>query len=151
MTNYYKKDELNSKHLVAFHQKPEDKHLKYYVFEQKEWVNCTPCDNLPYGIINYKLSNESKSSKNYIGALPNSYRLAEDNFPSDEEMENERKWREELNAGDELEYFHEDKWNVAKIHGIKADIIPRVFRLVHQGVSGSMIPGNKMYGYIIIS
>lgn len=130
MTEYYDREEVNSKHLVLFSKPKEVDGLHYYDFDTQSWIRCYPQDNLPYGLCSYRL--EEKTENESVITCHDSYRLS-DGFPeytNHEAMLEEKKWRDEMyevGKGYEFDWQLEDgEWVKGGICWTKADIIPGV-------------------------
>lgn len=126
-------------------------HTRYYIFETKEWVICTSGTSLPYSLVEYTIPGGRK-----IIALPNSYRIMyqlSDTLigTSHELMCQEKKWRDSLIIGDEIDCQTHKGWVKAEIINIKCDITPRVLDVVPRGSATKnsiFVPMVSGFGYI---
>jgi len=102
--------------------------LYYFDFDSEKWMKCYYVDSYPYNLNKYRLED---SDKTFI-TCADSYRLAENknDFPSNEEMNREKEWRNEIASDNkELDLYQNGEWHKMKVAWVKADIIPGVLHL----------------------
>ena len=145
MTERYDRQEVNSRHAVAFSKPKAKQDLYYYDFDVKEWRQVIPQDNLPYGLCSYRFTDDTEERS--VVTCHDSYRLSTDpdKEPNHEHLEQERVWRDSIvREGAEMEYTPSSgETQRAKVLWCKADIIPGVV------VSGPReCPNINSFGYI---
>ena len=149
MTDYYKKGELELRHLVLFSKPPIEKDLYYYDFDTKggvsgEWRSVVKISKLPYNLYTLEFKNNSKEDK-CIVTCNDSYRLSRtpDKEPDHQALLKERKWRDSVvKSNAELEYVSDDKVYRAKVAWTKSDIIPGVLL-----IGPRECPNMNVFGY----
>ena len=130
----YNTEEINSRHQVAFINKPNTTIKNWYWdFETDSWIKCTPINRLPYDLCSFKLDNDPDDV--CIVTSLDSYRLIHnlDDAPSIEQMYKEKEWREQLlTPGKELDFQQKpntDNYVKAKVYTTYSDIIPGVLMI----------------------
>lgn len=169
MTTRYNSNHVDNS--LVFFSKPEIKTgLKYYDFDTKSWRPVEVIANLPYALQSYRfLDEENPGDKDCVVTCKDSYRLKivnEENYDSDdseksvtydmwwesvrpdtdEEMENDRGWRDDLvKEGAEFEYVSLKNMDMVygKVCWVKSDIIPGVLLCGHR-----KCPNINPFGYI---
>ena len=147
MTEYYDRQEVNSRHGVYFSE-PKIEQLYYYMFDTCSWVKVTPLDRLPYNLCSYRI--EEKDDTQVVVTCRDSYRLS-NVIPENtdhEEMLRQKKWRDKLvGKGKEFDFLtSNNQWKKGVVCWIKADIIPDVLHIGNRN-NPCISFGNDVNGY----
>lgn len=155
MTERYNRKEVTGQHLVLMRKPAEIPNLHCYDFEKRYWRPVRILDNLPYGLATYVFTDEEEDETRCVVTCHDSYRLSTDKYwladdltavPNEEfkELEDERRWRDELcEKGARFDYNnHKNTVCEAEVKRIKSDIIPGVLHIADVDSRG------KHLGYI---